>query len=58
VITVPASPCGACRQVLSETEDRQKAPIRLLLTSDSDETWILNSAKDLLPLAFNAELLS
>lgn len=57
-ITVPASPCGACRQVLSETEDRQKAPIRLLLTSDIDETWILNSAKDLLPLSFGGDLLS
>jgi len=57
-ITVPASPCGACRQVLSETEDRQQAPIRIILTADNDESWILSTAKDLLPLAFNSELLS
>ena len=56
-ITVPASPCGACRQVLCEAENIQKAKIRLLLGTDIGETWILDSAHDILPLAFNGDLL-
>ena len=32
----PAFPCGACRQVISEFEDKQGAPISCLLyTSDA-----------------------
>ncbi len=53
----PASPCGACRQVLSESEDRQNAPIRLLLCTEAGETWIINSVKDILPLSFKGDLL-
>jgi cytidine deaminase len=45
------SPCGACRQVLLEVENRYKKPVRILLCGKR-ETVIVSSAKDLLPLGF------
>lgn len=49
----PISPCGACRQVMSESEDRQGEAIRVLLYG-TEGTYILNSTKDLLPVSFDA----
>lgn len=46
------SPCGACRQVMLETEVRQKKSYRIILVSQNGVTIIFNSAVDLLPLAF------
>lgn len=46
------SPCGACRQVMLETEMRQKKSYRVVLVSQNGVTLIFNSAEDLLPLAF------
>jgi len=45
------APCGACRQVLLETEQRFKYPVRLLLCG-CDAVRIVDSAASLLPLAF------
>lgn len=47
----PGSPCGACRQVMIETEDRYKQPMEVILYGDK-ETYIFRSAADLLPLIF------
>ena len=52
----PISPCGACRQVMSETEDRQHAPMRVYLYG-TDGTYIVQSAKDTLPISFDASYL-
>jgi len=46
------SPCGACRQVMLETEIRQSEPYRVILVSQNKRTIIFSSAKDLLPFAF------
>lgn len=46
------SPCGACRQVMLETEKRQSQPFRVILVSQNDVTIIANSASSFLPLAF------
>jgi cytidine deaminase len=46
------SPCGACRQVMLETETRQSEPYRVILVSQNKRTIIFSSAKDLLPFAF------
>lgn len=46
------SPCGACRQVLLETEQRYGHSIRILLCG-KDESILVASAKDLLPLSFS-----
>jgi len=46
------SPCGGCRQVMVETESRQKEPIRVVLVSQNNKAIVFNSVKDLLPFVF------
>ena len=46
------APCGACRQVMLETEQRYGQPIRILLCG-KDETILINAASDLLPFSFS-----
>lgn len=47
----PISPCGACRQVILEIEDRYKQPVRILLYG-TEGIYIFGSVKDLLPFSF------
>ena len=49
----PISPCGACRQVMLETEMRFNRPMKIILYGKK-EIFIVESVKDLLPLAFNS----
>lgn len=51
-LTQPVSPCGACRQVMLETENRYQQNIRILLYS-TECIYEVNSARDLLPLCFD-----
>lgn len=53
---IPISPCGACRQVLLEAEQRYGCPMRILLYG-TQEIYCLNGVKDLLPLSFGSEFL-
>ena len=46
------SPCGGCRQVMVETESRQKKAYRVILVSQNGEVVVFKAATDLLPLAF------
>ena len=48
-----ASPCGACRQVMLETEKRFGTPIKVILYSEAG-CYVFDSAADLLPLSFAA----
>ena len=48
-----ASPCGACRQVMLETEKRFGIPIKVILYSEAG-CYVFDSAADLLPLSFAA----
>ena len=45
------SPCGACRQVMLETEKRFQHPLKVLLYGSS-EIIRIETVQDLLPLAF------
>lgn len=47
----PVTPCGMCRQVISETQKRYKSNIRILMLSKT-EAIIANSIEELLPHAF------
>ena len=49
-----ASPCGACRQVMLETEHRFGQPMQVRLYGE-DMCYVFDSAADLLPLNFVAE---
>ncbi|NND31986.1 MAG: cytidine deaminase [Saprospiraceae bacterium] len=51
----PISPCGACRQSISEHEDRHDRPIRLILRGEEGEIYLFQSIKDLLPLSFSGK---
>lgn len=46
------SPCGSCRQVMLESENRQKNPIRVILINQDETVLMVNSAKDFLPFGF------
>ena len=46
------SPCGACRQVMVETEKRFRRPMKVLLCG-AEEVYVAESASSLLPLTFD-----
>ena len=48
------SPCGACRQVLLEAEQRYGKPMKVLLCG-TKEVVVAESAESLLPLCFGAK---
>lgn len=52
-IDTPIPPCGACRQVILETEKRYGQPIRILLYG-KECIYEIESIGDLLPLSFDA----
>lgn len=47
----PIVPCGACRQVILEVEDRYKSPVRMMLYG-TRAVYIFHSISDLLPFSF------
>ncbi len=51
-INTPPTPCGLCRQVLSEFEFNNHQPIQIILGHPDRKTWVFNSCADLLPFAF------
>lgn len=52
----PTPPCGACRQVLAETEKRYGCPMRILLYS-KNHIYTVEGVNDLLPLTFTDDFL-
>ena len=53
----PITPCGACRQVLLETEKRFKRPIRIILYGTKECYIIEDGIKALMPLSFDSDFL-
>ncbi len=52
----PAYPCGACRQVLLEAENRSGKAIRIIMAG-KDTVEVVDSVKDLLPKNFDKRFL-
>ncbi|GAB3829377.1 cytidine deaminase [Pontibacter rugosus] len=52
---LPAMPCGACRQVMSEYEFKQKEPIPVLLQAANGKFYRFQNVADLLPFQFTPE---
>ena len=55
---IAISPCGSCRQVLSEYENKQEKPIRMIMEGENKSIYILSSIADLLPLKFSKSSLN
>jgi len=51
----PASPCGACRQVMAEYESLHKNEMRILLKGASGKIIAADGVKNLLPLMFSGK---
>ena len=56
-VTQPAAPCGACRQVMVEAEQRQKGDMQVLLQGENGAVYVLETAKMLLPFYFDGSFL-
>jgi cytidine deaminase len=53
----PTPPCGACRQSISEYEQKQLTPIEIYFMGESGEVYKSNSLENLLPLSFHKDFL-
>lgn len=56
-VNEPISPCGACRQVIAETERRQSKKIRILMHGNSGKVIACDGVENLLPMMFKGEFL-
>ena len=56
-ITQPISPCGTCRQFMSEVEDKHQQSFKVILQGESGPIYVFDSAKGLLPLSFDSSFL-
>jgi len=53
----PTPPCGACRQSISEYEQKQKSPIEIYFMGETGEIYKSDSLENLLPLSFDKDFL-
>ena len=53
----PIPPCGACRQAISEYENKQNHPIEIYFMGESGKVVRSNSLANLLPLGFDKSYL-
>lgn len=53
----PTPPCGACRQSISEYEQKQDTPIEIYFMGESGQIYKSDSLENLLPLTFHKSFL-
>ena len=56
-LTDPVSPCGSCRQVMAEYENRHHNRIKVIMAGTDKKFRIVNGIENLLPLKFILEQL-
>jgi cytidine deaminase len=56
LVETPVSPCGACRQVLSEYESKQNSDIEIYFTGETGKVIKTTSVRNLLPFSFDGSL--
>lgn len=57
VIKEPLSPCGGCRQVIAEYENKSGKAIRIIMSGEKGQIYIAKSIESLLPLMFSKKYL-
>ena len=50
---VPATPCGACRQVMAQYQIKGGKPMSVILAG-AEKVWVFDKVDDLLPLIFDS----
>ncbi len=53
----PVLPCGSCRQVICETERKNRKNMKVILQGETGEVYIFEKGNDMLPLAFDGSFL-
>ena len=54
---ISVTPCGSCRQVLSEMEDIQENSISLMMSGSDGNVYVSESIENLLPFKFSKKYL-
>ena len=54
LLATPPFPCGACRQVMAQTETRNGSPLKIIV-GGSDKILVFDSVESLLPFIFASE---
>lgn len=54
-VNSPVTPCGSCRQVMAETENRFQNKLRLIMRGENGKINIVSGVNNILPLMFRAE---
>ncbi len=56
-ITDPVAPCGACRQVMVETEQRSGMPMRIICQGNTGKIFVFDGVETLMPFIFLTKFL-
>ncbi|MEO9891860.1 cytidine deaminase [Aurantibacter sp.] len=56
-VDTPVTSCGICRQSMAEYEQKQKAPIEILMMGEIGQVIHCDSVLDLIPFAFDSSFL-
>ena len=54
-VNSPVTPCGSCRQVMAETENRFQQEMKLIMRGENGKINVVDGVKNILPLMFRAE---
>ena len=56
-VTEPVAPCGACRQVMVETEQRSGVPMRIICQGNTGKVFVFDGVETLMPFIFLTKFL-